>query len=61
LTLAVRDNGRGTASYIEGVSFFGPGFGLRHLRQRLAAHGGSLQISDNPDGGVTVTVRVPRS
>ncbi len=61
LTLAVRDDGRGTASYIEGASFFGPGFGLRHLRQRVAARGGSLQISDNPDGGVTVSLRIPWS
>ncbi|OFV81247.1 MAG: hypothetical protein A2W26_11035 [Acidobacteria bacterium RBG_16_64_8] len=61
LTLAVRDDGRGTASYIEGASFFGPGFGLRQLRQRVAARGGSLQISDNPDGGVTVLVRIPWS
>jgi signal transduction histidine kinase len=61
LTLAVRDDGRGTASYIEGASFFGPGFGLRQLRQRVAARGGSLQISDNPDGGVTVSLRIPWS
>ena len=61
LTLAVRDDGRGTASYSEGASFFGPGFGLRQLRQRVAARGGSLQISDNPDGGVTVSLRIPWS
>ncbi|MDO8614000.1 MAG: GAF domain-containing sensor histidine kinase [Dehalococcoidia bacterium] len=61
LTLSVRDNGRGTAAHMEGASFFGPGFGLRHLRQRLVAHGGSLQISDNREGGVTVSVRIPRS
>src|SRR3990172_1295254 len=61
LTLAVRDDGRGTASYIEGASFFGPGFGLRQLRQRVAARGGSLQISDNPDRGLTVFVPIPWS
>jgi signal transduction histidine kinase len=61
LKLSVRDDGRGTASYIEGASFFGPGFGLRHVRQRLVAQGGSLQISDNPDGGVTVSLRIPWS
>jgi len=58
LVLAVQDDGRGVAAQIEDASARGAGFGLRSLREQLAARGGSLAVSDNPEGGITVTFRV---
>ncbi len=59
VTLSIRDDGRGLADDIEQASMVGPGFGLRFLRRRLTAAGGTFRVSHNDGHGVTVTVRLP--
>jgi len=58
VVLMVEDTGRGFGN---GDSA-GTGIGLAHVKERLAAvYGGaaSVQTSDNPGGGVRVTLRIP--
>ncbi len=58
LVLSVRDNGSGLASAD------GSGFGLRHVRDRLAALYGpaaTLELSAPPGGGVLAVARLPIS
>ncbi len=59
VTLSIRDDGRGLAEDIEQASMVGPGFGLRFLRRRLTAAGGTFRVSHNDGPGVTVTVQLP--
>lgn len=54
LVLAVSDDGAGMPDAIEGR----PG-GIRHMRDRVAALGGSLAIESAPDRGVSVVARFP--
>lgn len=39
----------------------GAGFGLRGLRERAVALGGSMSIESAPGGGTTLTIHVPRA
>jgi two-component system sensor histidine kinase UhpB len=54
LRLRVADNGRGA-----GPAAGDAGFGLAGMRERIAALGGTLAIESGPDGGWTVTARLP--
>ena len=60
LVLSIEDNGLGLST---GASHSaGTGLGIAHCRQRVAAiygHAASVDISDNPAGGVTVTLCIP--
>ena len=49
--IAVEDDGRGGADP--------EGAGLRGLEDRLAAIGGTLLVSDRPDGGTVVSAGIP--
>ncbi len=53
--LSVADNGVGFDPQTDGSS----GFGMRGMRERLAAFGGTLSIESAPDRGAKVTARVP--
>jgi signal transduction histidine kinase len=37
----------------------GPGYGLAGIAERVASCGGSLSLGPAPDGGFTVTARLP--
>jgi len=37
------------------------GMGLSLMRERIAEHGGGLDIKSAPGAGTTVTIRLPRS
>lgn len=52
LRLAVNDNGRGIAGLVEGT-------GLRGMRERASAFGGSVALSAAPDGGASVRAEFP--
>jgi signal transduction histidine kinase len=39
----------------------GSGLGLTIARQAIAAHGGTVSLANRPGGGLTVTVRLPRT
>jgi len=55
LLLRVRDNGRGLPP-----DWQRPGhFGVRGMRERAAALGGSLELQVPADGGVAVQARLP--
>jgi signal transduction histidine kinase len=57
LVLTVKDNGRGiTDAEIHNTQ----SIGLLGMRERATLLGGELQLSGEPDGGTTVTVRIPR-
>ncbi|BBH69852.1 two-component sensor histidine kinase [Actinoplanes sp. OR16] len=53
VTVRVVDNGTAT------VTSEGGGHGLRGMRERVTAYGGSLQAGPCADGGFAVTARVP--
>jgi two-component system CheB/CheR fusion protein len=57
LRLTVADDGHGMPGGALGVS---AGLGLRTMRARAAALGGTLAVASAPDGGTTVTCTVPR-
>lgn len=60
LRLQMRDDGCGRADAIEARPRGARGgLGLPGMRERLAMVGGSLQLHDNPGGGLCVEVRVP--
>ena len=52
-TLRVRDDGRGMTDAV-------PGSGLRGMRERVEALGGTLDIAPAPGGGTEVRVAIPR-
>src|SRR5690606_8772072 len=52
VTLEARDDGRGAEAAIAGN-------GLRGMRERLAAHGGTLEVETAPGSGFTVRLRLP--
>jgi signal transduction histidine kinase len=53
LTVEVRDDG----ARVEALAR--PGSGIRGMRERAAALGGTLEAGPSPDGGWTVTARFP--
>ena len=59
LSLEVADDGRGVAA--SGGAGDGGGHGLVNLEKRAARWGGSFAVADRPEGGTTVTWRVPRA
>jgi signal transduction histidine kinase/ligand-binding sensor domain-containing protein len=56
MTLTIRDNGRGLRTE---SSPDGQHFGLQGMRERAERIGGSLSVTNAPDGGVQITVGVP--
>lgn len=50
--LVARDDGRGAEAAV-------PGNGLQGMRERLAAHGGTLRIETSPGNGFAVHLRLP--
>jgi signal transduction histidine kinase len=56
LTVSVTDDGQ--ASTVRPVT---PGVGLRGMRERVTGLGGTLHAAPGPDGGFTVTARLPAS
>ncbi len=54
--LEVTDDGRGLPADASG---FTEGYGLRGMRERVAAEGGSLEVGPAPGGGTRVAVRLP--
>ena len=67
--LSVRDTGSGLPEHIDGTLFApfvttkpqGIGIGLTIVRTIVDAHGGTLKAHNNPEGGATFTVSLPRS
>ena len=55
LRLSVRDNGRG----FDVATRNGTGMGLRSMRERVEALGGTLRIATRPEGGTLVEAVVP--
>lgn len=51
--LEVHDDGRGLAPDVT------EGYGLRGMRERVAAGGGTVRVGSGPDGGTSVVVQVP--
>jgi signal transduction histidine kinase len=51
--IEVRDNGRGL------VRTENPGHGLVGVRERVALYDGSIEVSDGPDGGVSLLATLP--
>jgi signal transduction histidine kinase len=52
LRLRARDNGRGAGELVAGN-------GLRGIRERLAAHGGRVEISTRPGEGFGIDITLP--
>ena len=66
--LSVRDTGTGLPAQIDGTLFtpfvttkpHGLGIGLTIVRTIVDAHGGTIDAHNNPEGGATFTVTLPR-
>jgi C4-dicarboxylate-specific signal transduction histidine kinase len=66
--VSVRDNGMGVPADIIDTLFtpfmttkaYGLGIGLTIVRTILAAHGGGIAARNNPEGGATLVVTLPR-
>lgn len=54
LEIVVTDDGRGAAAHDDGR-----GLGLTGMRERVAAHDGTLTAGPAPDGGFAVCARIP--
>ena len=67
--LSVRDSGTGLPAEIDGTLFTpfvttkpnGLGVGLTIVRTIVEAHAGTIDARNNPDGGATFTITLPRS
>ena len=57
LVLVVEDDGVGFPSSGLGATMMG----LKSMRERAAAVGGTIEIEPTPDGGTTVLTRIPLS
>jgi signal transduction histidine kinase len=58
-TASVRDDGRGAILQYSEAGAAAPGFGLRGMRERVSAVGGTLEIATAPGAGFCVLLRVP--
>jgi len=58
--LDVRDDGVGFDPEAPDGNGSGGGFGLAGMRERLAAHGGTLTVEATPGQGTTVAAALPR-
>ena len=69
VAISVRDTGTGLPAQINGTLFapfvttksHGIGIGLTIARTIVDAHSGTIDAHNNPEGGATFTVRLPRS
>ena len=69
VAVSVRDAGTGLPGHINGTLFtpfvttkaHGLGIGLTIVRTIVDAHGGTIDARNNPDGGATFTVTLPRT
>ena len=69
VAISVSDTGTGLPAHINGTLFapfvttksHGLGIGLTIVRTIVDAHGGTIEAHNNPEGGATFTVRLPRS
>ena len=69
VAVSVRDAGTGLPAHINGTLFtpfvttkaHGLGIGLTIVRTIVDAHGGTIDARNNPDGGATFTVTLPRT
>ena len=60
VALVVQDDGVGMAKGVDPISTAPPqGLGLPSLFQRVESVGGTLQLADNEDGGVSLRVNIP--
>ena len=61
ITLRIRDDGQGFSFGSEAgtAGVCGAGMGLKNMRARAAAMGGTLRIESAPGAGCTVTLRMP--
>lgn len=65
LTLDIADNGRGMPRSFSTVTTTAPatpadqGYGLRGLAQRIASHGGTMEIDSLPGEGTTLSANIP--
>ena len=55
VSVLVEDDGRGAA-----VTDGGHGLGLVGMRERVSAHGGTLEVGPRAGGGWRVAARLPR-
>ena len=59
LRVVVSDHGKGFAADESSPGQSSGGFGLFHLRERLAYMGGDFEVSSSPDHGVRVVMTLP--
>jgi signal transduction histidine kinase len=57
--IVLRIRGDGQGFYVPDGTQSGPGMGLKNMRARAAALGGTLRMESAPGAGCTVTLRVP--
>lgn len=58
IELQIKDDGRGFLNGSAGVSQEGGGFGLTAMRERIARHGGTLQINSQPQRGTYIAAKI---
>jgi PAS domain S-box-containing protein len=59
LRIMVTDNGKGFPAGESRIGLTSSGFGLLHLRERLAYIGGTFEVASEPGKGTCVTLTVP--
>jgi len=60
VTLIVTDDGKGFLAHeVVAKALPGTGIGLRSMRERMAAEGGTLALNSTPDEGTTVRAELP--
>jgi signal transduction histidine kinase len=57
LTISISDDGKGLPT----MAALHAGNGLRGMRERIEAHGGTLEAANRPEGGFGMQIRLPRS
>ena len=59
VALSISDDGDGFAAGWKAPSIIGTGAGLRNMRERMAAAGGSLTVNSTPGEGSVVRAEIP--